>query len=716
MGLLAPLYALAALAVVGPILFHLIRRQPKGRIQFSSLLFLSPTPPQLTSRSRLDNWLLLLLRTLALILIAFAFARPYFRQASRFDSDLTGRNIAIMLDTSGSMQREEVWASAIETIQNFLEELSERDRVSLFTCDSNLRTVVPFSNTVSSTSSASNLLSEAESIEAVSEALETIRPSWTATNLAVGLTAIADLITSQNLETESDSASHQILLVTDLHEDCGVDELQGYPWPEDLYVDVRQIRPAIPGNARASLLENSTSNSADKTVSLRIENNSDSQTQDLSYGWTDGSGSKITTEMQASIPAGQVRVVELGPPPVAAAKIVIAGDAWAADNAIELPSKSAEKSRIICLEAPLTENTQRLAYFLEQAPLSTKTLERSVETATSDAATSAEFAARLLDGTTDAVVVDPVWLSRLPQQETVIELLKKYCAGGGTVIVSLSNQNKELSLKNTFLSRFLEDTSVSITATSENEFQLISYVDFSHPIFAPFAAPQFSDFSKIRIWQNDTISFNPSDNTRALARLEDGNAWLLEHDMGRGTVWIFTSSWRTEDSNFALSTKFVPVLLSMLNANTKATLLQRIEVGESLPILENAEPQVFNSEGEDKSSLYVSRENRQIQITEPGLFQISDSRAQGAFPTFEVAVEIPGRESRLTPVDSATLEQFGVQLGVTETATEQRDRTKQRQTAELEKSQKLWQWLIAACLVVLFIETLVSAKLSSTAA
>ncbi len=74
MSLLAPLYFLGALAVTLPILFHLIRRQPKGQVEFSSLMFLRPTPPRLTRRSRLDNWPLLLIRALALTLLALAFA------------------------------------------------------------------------------------------------------------------------------------------------------------------------------------------------------------------------------------------------------------------------------------------------------------------------------------------------------------------------------------------------------------------------------------------------------------------------------------------------------------------------------------------------------------------------------------------------------------------------------------------------------------------
>ncbi len=89
MSLLAPLYFLGALAVGLPILFHLIRRQPKGQVEFSSLMFLRPTPPRLTRRSRLDNWLLLLLRALALMLLAAAFARPFLRSVADLGSRVT---------------------------------------------------------------------------------------------------------------------------------------------------------------------------------------------------------------------------------------------------------------------------------------------------------------------------------------------------------------------------------------------------------------------------------------------------------------------------------------------------------------------------------------------------------------------------------------------------------------------------------------------------
>ena len=79
------MYILGALAIAAPILFHLIRRTPRGEVPFSSLMFLAPSPPRLTRRSRLDNILLLLLRAAALALLAFAFARPFLREGARLD-------------------------------------------------------------------------------------------------------------------------------------------------------------------------------------------------------------------------------------------------------------------------------------------------------------------------------------------------------------------------------------------------------------------------------------------------------------------------------------------------------------------------------------------------------------------------------------------------------------------------------------------------------
>src|SRR5689334_8107770 len=113
MSFLTPLYILGALAVAAPVVFHLIRRTPRGEVPFSSLMFLAPTPPRLTRRSRLDQVVLLLLRAAALCLLALAFTRPFWRQAADVNfGAVERRRVAVVIDTSASMRRGTLWTRA----------------------------------------------------------------------------------------------------------------------------------------------------------------------------------------------------------------------------------------------------------------------------------------------------------------------------------------------------------------------------------------------------------------------------------------------------------------------------------------------------------------------------------------------------------------------------------------------------------------------------
>ena len=123
MNFLAPLFLFGALAVAGPVIFHLIRRTTRDKQRFGSLMFLSPTPPRLTKRSRIDNWLLMLLRMAALALLALAFARPFFRAATLpTSSGEGGDRTVVLLDTSSSLRRDGMWEAAKTKASNAVEQ------------------------------------------------------------------------------------------------------------------------------------------------------------------------------------------------------------------------------------------------------------------------------------------------------------------------------------------------------------------------------------------------------------------------------------------------------------------------------------------------------------------------------------------------------------------------------------------------------------------
>ena len=136
MSFLTPLYIAGIIAVSAPIIFHLIRRTPSGKRPFSTVMFLEPSPPRISKRKRIDNWLLLLLRAAALTLLALAFARPFFREAIDDAVDhRDSREVAILLDTSASMRREGLWEEAVARVEAIIGDAAAGDLLALYTFD-----------------------------------------------------------------------------------------------------------------------------------------------------------------------------------------------------------------------------------------------------------------------------------------------------------------------------------------------------------------------------------------------------------------------------------------------------------------------------------------------------------------------------------------------------------------------------------------------------
>ena len=82
MGLLAPLFLLGLATIAVPVILHMIQRERKDEVEFPSLMFLRKVPYRSFRRQRIRHWFLLLLRCAALLLLLFAFARPFIRAAA----------------------------------------------------------------------------------------------------------------------------------------------------------------------------------------------------------------------------------------------------------------------------------------------------------------------------------------------------------------------------------------------------------------------------------------------------------------------------------------------------------------------------------------------------------------------------------------------------------------------------------------------------------
>ena len=88
------------------------------------------------------------------------------------------------------------------------------------------------------------------------------------------------------------------------------------------------------------------------------------------------------------------------------------------------------------------------------------------------------------------------------------------------------------------------------------------------PLFAPFADARFSDFTKIHFWKSRMLK-QQADGENAIApgKVRQWLACALQQiNVGKGSLFVLASGWqpRARLSQFALSSKFVPLLYSLL--------------------------------------------------------------------------------------------------------------------------------------------------------
>jgi hypothetical protein len=228
---------------------------------------------------------------------------------------------------------------------------------------------------------------------------------------------------------------------------------------------------------------------------------------------------------------------------------------------------------------------------------------------------------------------------------------------------------------------------------------MLAEIAFDHPIFAPFAAPQFNDFTKIRFWKYRRIPTSPLGDARILARFEQGDPAVIEKALGKGRFIILASGWNPGDSQFARSSKFMPLMSTLLDgAGSGPDFSTSRIIRDRVPLPEGA----VAVRKPDGTTVKLAPGARVFAETEePGIYAVGTARG-----TREFAVNLDASESNTTPLEVETLERFGCRMAMSEARIEtEREAMRQMQNAELEGRQKLWWPMVLAAITVLILET-----------
>jgi len=681
MSFLAPLFLLGAAAIAFPIVFHLIRRTSRERMPFSSLMFLRPTPPRVTKRNRLENVFLLLLRCLVFCLLAFAFARPFLQRPAEAEPPAEpGKTLVLLLDTSASMRRDGLWPAAIAKAQDILASTSPDDRVAVVTFDRQINRVLSFEEW-------SSLSPANRGAEALSR-IEAVKPGWASTQLGVALTAAAEAVMDSDKQGKN-GGTRRVVLISDLQEGSRLDGLQGYDWPNGIEVAVEVLKPRHPTNAGLHWVtdaETAPVPAAGTGPRVRVSNSADARREQFRITWAGVAGSAT---VDAYVPPGQSRIL---PAPVLPAgstgeRLVLSGDDEDFDNTAWLIPPKPQETKVAFIGNETEKDPAGSLYYLKRAFQQTRRQNVNVVSWPSDSMPSTN-----LSSDTRLLVVS----GHLPDSAAAAG--REFLTGGGTVLFVVKNPEAAGSL-----GRLSGVTTLTATEAGGVGYSLLGQIDFEHPLFAPFADPRFSDFTKIHFWKHRRLDAASFPGARVLARFDNGDPALLEIPRDRGRLLVLTSGWQPADSQLALSSKFVPFLYSLLDqAGGIQSQQTQFQTGDEviLPVTGSG-PAVAVQKPDGGTAQLKAGETRFSGTDQPGVYTVTSSQ-----PPLRFAVNLDAAESRTAPLAVEELERLGVPMKVREVELARQLEQKRRlHDAELEGQQKLWRWLIAAALVVLLLET-----------
>ena len=233
--------------------------------------------------------------------------------------------------------------------------------------------------------------------------------------------------------------------------------------------------------------------------------------------------------------------------------------------------------------------------------------------------------------------------------EKALDSAREFARSGKIVLVPLTSASAGITV-----AQLLGIPEFSAPEADVKDYALFAQIDFQHPFFASFADPRFSDFTKIHFWKYRKMETASLAGARVPARFENGDPAIVQVPLGKGSVVIFASSWRPVDSQLALSSKFVPLLQTLLEQSSMLP-VQKAQyfVGDEIALSVVAQP--LSVKKPDGSTVEVAAGAKFTGADQPGVYSVEPGGRR-------FVVNLLPEESRTTPLAPERLEGFGVPL------------------------------------------------------
>ena len=511
MSFLSPLFLAGAAAAAIPVLLHLLKKEPEARVQFAAVKLLKKAPVEHTQRRHLRELILLALRVTALILLALAFARPFF--VSGAASTSTGVTV-VALDTSYSMSAPGRFEHAKQLAKDAIARAPSSDLVGVVSFDDAAQIVMkPGTDRVL----AASTIDEATA-------------GFGATRYRGALSAAAQSLAGRR---------GTIVVVTDLQEN-GWDAGDRATVPEGTRIEVAEVGAAPPNLAVTAVRA-----LADRVVAS-VHNGGDRPREARVHLAIDGRA------------AGEA-VVPLGPNQSGDATFAGAPRGTAAVVRVEDPGGIAADdvryaliggvSRPSVLVVTGSGDMSREAFYVQHALAAGTPGNAAFQV-------SGVSGAQLSSWTDDRVAPHAAvfLLSTRGLERRGREVLSTYArTGGGLLIAAGADVDGDI------VADVLGPGSTLRVATVDNArpvARALAPADVRHPIFQAFSG----NATTLGLVRFDRASRIAGSGCQTLARFTTGDAAFLECPAGDGRALVLAADLDNKWSDFPLHATFVPFL------------------------------------------------------------------------------------------------------------------------------------------------------------
>ena len=677
MGFLAPAFLAGLVALTVPVLIHLTHRPRSETVPFPSLMFLQRIPFRSTRRQTLRHWLLFALRSAAFVLLALAFARPFFEDSSRAAVLSSGaRARIVLLDRSGSMGYGDHWRRGVEAARRSVAELGPQDRASL----------VLFASAAESTGEPTADRAR------VTAALDAARLGAGVTRYAPALRMAAEMLEASTLPRR------EVVLITDFQKNGweGADDVRLPAGTTLTSVDLSDRNASDVAITGVDLNRDYELGRERVVVSARLVNKGPRAADGLEVA-LDVDGRTVRQQKVSLAPnTSATATFEPFPLPAAAARgtVRITPDSLPQDDAFHFVLAPGGDVPVLVLQG--SRAPDRRSLYLRHALAIGHRPRFRVEV--KDAA---HFAAADLEPDPVVVLNDAP-----PPGGAAGRRLREFVEKGGGLLVVLGDQSVPSAWQGDSAG-LLPGPFASAVDRSSDWGGTLAYLDYVHPVFELFRGPRSGDFSSARFFRYRPLEAKEG----VLARFDDGTVALAEKKIGQGHVLVWTSTLDTFWNDLALQPVFLPFLHQLVR-HTAGHVETRpwYTVGEALDLSADAElageVAVIAPSGE---KWRLAADRRGVELTMPGFYEVR--RLQGGEAARLAAVNVDASESDLAALDPEELAGAVTQAGQGRTT---RRAEAAPTTADKEGHQALWRYLLMAALLFLAVETVLSNRLPAS--